>query len=186
MSVLVALTLALLGFSAWWVYKLDAGSAAAPTSAGEMLAATSSATVEAASALAGNSSAYADLEASRAVLEGIRTSGLSEEQRARLGQVRGLVKRLLDGRGEVELIVRSAEELNALVPEFSSAIYALEGTLNDQRQPAVTAQLERLRILAESLPFLTAGLLTGGPDVRSAAAGQPDGIAADRQGAAGR
>lgn len=160
MSVLGVLLLLTLGAAAWWLYTLSFGPAGKPAAV-EMLLNAQAANLQARKALTGDPEAFAALRNSQKALNGITTETLSPEQRNKLGVLRKTVGEVLDGQGSV-IEVRSAEaRIAELAPNVADAVYALQGELSIQRQPAVTANLERVRLLAETIAMAGSSLLAG-------------------------
>ncbi len=166
MPVLAVLLLVTLGITAWWLYGLSFGPAGKPAAVETLLNA-QAANLQAGKALAGDDNAYAALRNTAAALKTITTTGLSNSQRASLGEVRKAVQTLLDGQGDVRAVRDALQRIRQLEPKFADAVYALQGELSIQRQPAVIAHLERLRLLGEAVRLAGEGLASGDAELHS-------------------
>jgi len=160
MPVLAVLLLLTLGVTAWWLYTLSFGPAGKPAAA-EMLLNTQAANLQTVKALQGDQAAYAALRNTAAALDSITTTNLTDAQRSRLGEVRRSLQLLLEGEGDVQELQQAVTRIAELEPKFADAVYALQGALSIQRQPVATANLERLRLLGESVRLASSGLLPG-------------------------
>ena len=78
-----------------------------------------------------------------------------------LAQARTNVAELVDSKGDVQAMQRVITRMDELIPGFSDGIYKLQGEQSVQRQPVVVAQLERVRLLGESVQLLAQRLPEG-------------------------
>lgn len=157
MPVLAVLVIIILGLSAWSLYRLSfgpAGSAAAI----ESLINAQAANLQARNALAGDLQGYEALRNTASMLNVIRTATLTEKQRAALGELRINVDAVLEGQGDVEASIAAINRTTELVPRFAEAVAAVQAEPAIQQQPPAVAQLERLRLLAETLQTLVRNL----------------------------
>ncbi len=155
LAVMVLLTLAV---TAWWLYGLSFGPAGKPAAV-EVLLNTQAASLQAGKALGGDESGWAALRNTSAALNSITTASLTSAQRASLGGVRESVQTLLDGQGDVQAARDAVHRIEVLQPDFTAAVYALQGEFSIQRQPVAMANLERLRLLGQAMRTSAAGLL---------------------------
>lgn len=163
---LAGLLILTLGAAAWWLFNLDLRPAKQPSSSlTGILMTANSASMQARRAISGDQNAFADLELSSGALNNIKDSGLNDAQKADLAEVRTSVATILDGRGDVIALQTAVTKLNEQAPKFADSIYSLQGAVAIQRQPLIVAQLERLRLLGESLPVMAQGLLFGASDI---------------------
>ena len=160
MPVLGVLLLGTLAGIAWLLYTLSFGPAGKPAAV-ETLLNSQAATLQAEQALAGDEAAFAALRNTSTALRDITAASLGDAQRARLGKVRESVQTLLDGQGDVIALRDNVARIRELEPRFTEAVYALQGELSLQRQPVAIAQLERLRMMAQTLGLAAGGLLSG-------------------------
>lgn len=160
MPVLAVMVLLTLAVTAWWLYGLSFGPAGKPAAV-EMLLNTQAASLQAGKALQGDEAGWAALRNTATALNSITTASLSDSQRASLGGVRESVQTLLEGQGDVLAVREAIGRIEALQPDFTAEVYALQGELSIQRQPAAIAHLERLRLLGEALRISATGLLSG-------------------------
>lgn len=160
MPVLAVLLLATLAAAAWWLYGLSFGPAGKPAAVESLLNA-QAATLQTRQALAGEESAFAALRNTQAALQSIATENLSPAQRTNLGEVRKAVQAVLDGEGKVREMQDVVGRIAGMVPKFTDANYALQGELSLQRQPVLIANLEKLRLLGESIGLAAGGLRIG-------------------------
>jgi twitching motility protein PilJ len=160
MPLLAVLLLLTLGVTGWWLYTLSFGPAGRPA-AMESLVNSQAASIQARLALAGDEAGVEALSRTNDELNDIITAGLSDEQRAALGQVRADVETILDGAGDIRALDAAVYRLDELGPKFADSVYNLQGELSIQRQPAAIANLERLRLLGDSLVSLSRNLNGG-------------------------
>jgi twitching motility protein PilJ len=116
-----------------------------------VLLAAQSALLNADQVLSGDSAAFESLAVSVEQLRGADTSSLSDDQAKAVNGLTGALAAILNGRDSLTLLFVVADDLDALTLELTDRVYALQGAMTLQQQPAVTAQLERLRMLAEGL-----------------------------------
>ena len=159
MPVLAVMLLLTLGTTAWWLWGMGAGPAG-KSAAVETLVNAQAASLQADNALEGEVSAFAALRTTADALNGITTTSLSATQRKTLGEIRKVVQTIVDAEGEVTELQDSAARIAELGPDFAEAVYTLQGELSLQRQPALMAHLERLRLLGETVRATSAGLLS--------------------------
>jgi twitching motility protein PilJ len=162
MPVLAILLLLTLGAAAWWLYMLSFGPAGKPAVV-ETLVNAQAANLQARKALAGDAEAFAALRNSQQALNGITTETLAPKQKAQLGEVRKVVAELLENQGTVIAVVNATARIQELAAKLGEAVYALQGDLAGQRQPAVLANLERVRLLGQSIGLAADSLLAGDP-----------------------
>lgn len=160
MPVLAVLLLLTIGAAAWWLYMLSFGPQGKPAVV-ETLVNAQAANLQAEKALRGDTEAFAALRNSQKALNGITTETLAASQKAQLGEVRNTVAELLDNQGAVLAVTEAQQRIRDGVARLSDAVYALEGDLAIQRQPAVLANLERIRLLGESIGLAAPRLLDG-------------------------
>ena len=160
MPVLAVLLLGTLGVTAWWLYGLSFGPAGKPAAV-EVLLNAQAAGMQADKALEGDASAFAALRTTGAALNNITTTNLEAGQRKTLGEVRRVVQVVIDGEVEVTELQGTADRIAELESNFAEAVYGLQGAVSNQRQPAVTANLERLRLLAGTVRVAADGLVAG-------------------------
>lgn len=166
MPVLAVMLLLTLGITAWWLYGLSAGTTGKPAAVDTLLNA-QAANLQAGKALAGDETAFAGLRNTATALKNITTGGLTSSQRANLGEVRKSVQTLLDSQGDVLATQEALGRIQQLEPKFADAVYVLQGELSIQRQPAVIAHLERLRLLGEAVRLASAGLMPGNAELNT-------------------
>ncbi len=157
-----------IGVAVWWLFNLDLRPPKQPSpssSYAAILLTANSASMQARQAIYGDQNAFADLELTASALNETKETGLSKEQTESLGEIRNAVATILDGRGDIVALQTAVTKLNEQAPKFADSIYALQGAVAIQRQPLIVAQLERLRLLGESLPVMAQGLLSGAPDI---------------------
>jgi len=163
---LTALLLVMLLVMSAWVAGLDgsgSGEQQGPVRAA-ILVNTVAASQQAERAIAGDDAAFNELTEAAKLLDAIQTVDLSEDEKATLGQVRSAVAELLDGQGDVIALQRAVELLDEQVPKIADSINELQNDPDVQATPALAAQLERFRLLAESLPAFASGLMSGRTD----------------------
>ena len=128
----------------------------------------------AAGAMRGDPGAFAGLGAANRRLAAADLDGVPDETRRRLEQIRASLGTIEAGRGELVGLRSSADRLDRMLPRLTDqidALEALEAPGAVRGQPGTTAQLERLRLLAEGLRRDVRGLSQGtvGPDARNPA-----------------
>ncbi|MBT8421875.1 MAG: methyl-accepting chemotaxis protein [Gammaproteobacteria bacterium] len=166
MPALAMLLLGTLAITAWWLYGLSFGPAGKPAAV-EVLLNAQAASLQADNALDGEASAFAALRMTNAALNDITTTGLEEGQRQNLGELRRVVQVLLDGEVEITELHGTVARIAEIESNFTEAVYGLQGEVSLQRQPAITANLERLRVLAGTMRVAAGGLVTGDADYTS-------------------
>lgn len=166
MPVLAILLLLTLGAAAWWLYMLSFGPAGKPAVV-ETLVNAQAANSQARKALAGDPGAFAALRNSQKALNGINTEALAPKQKTQLGEVRNVVAGLLESEGSVVAVVESTARIKELAAKLADALYALQGDLAVQRQPAVLANLERMRVLGQSMGLAADRLLDGNAELHT-------------------
>jgi twitching motility protein PilJ len=165
---LAGLLLLVLGGTAWWLYELNELSVRpepASSSGTDVLAYANAASLQARKAIAGDQGAFAELKSTAAALNRIPSDGVSAAQRSDLEQIRSELAAVLAGKDDILALQAAVSQLNEWAPEFADSIYALQGELTIQRQPVVIAQLERLRLLGNSMPVLAQGIVSGNTDL---------------------
>jgi twitching motility protein PilJ len=163
LAALLLLTLLVMG---WWLIKLDL---AGPTGQQgpirtAILVHTVAVSQQADRAIAGDPVAFAELMETAKLLDAIQTADLTEDEKSTLGQVRSAVAELLDGQGDVLALQQAVEMLDEQAPKFGDAINELQNDQSVRAEPALMAQLERFRLLAESLPVFANSLMNGKTD----------------------
>ena len=157
---LTGLLLLTLGATAWLLYVQNKAQPAGPAGL-DSLVYTQAASIQARRALAGNEQAWDELASAGTALRAIRTTSLASSEKNNLAQVRTSVANISDSKGDVLALQRIIGRLGELVPGFSDGIFKLQGASAVQRQPVVLAQLERLRLLGESVQILAQRLPEG-------------------------
>jgi len=168
LPLLAGLLLMILGGTAWLLYDLNAVSVRpkqAVTSGVNILVHANAASLQAHRAIAGDQNAYAELAATATALNEFQPEGIASSQRSDLVNIRAEVAKVLAGKGDARALQAAVSQLNEWAPAFADSIYGLQGELSIQRQPVVIAQLERLRLLGNSIPVLAQGFFMGGPDL---------------------
>jgi len=160
MPVLALLLLLALGAAAWWLYALNFGPAGKPPSFESVLN-TQAANVQARKALAGDPDGFAALRNTATALKLIKTANMSPGQRSQLGAVRTTVDDLLEGQGGVREASAAAQRVANLVDKFTETVYTLQGNGVSPGDPALIANIERLRLLANAIAFSAAGMVRG-------------------------
>ncbi len=87
--------------------------------------------------------------------------GLPAEQARTIGKLADSLDKISSSAGALKTLSRVAVDLKPLTAELADRVYALEGALTVQREPVVTAQLERLRLLAITMEQEVDRLLGG-------------------------
>ncbi|HHQ13734.1 MAG TPA: methyl-accepting chemotaxis protein, partial [Chromatiales bacterium] len=87
--------------------------------------------------------------------------GLPAKPARAIGRLADSLEEISSATGALETVSRVAGDLKPLSAELSDRVYALEGALTVQREPVVTAQLERLRLLATTMEQEVDRLLGG-------------------------
>jgi twitching motility protein PilJ len=157
---LTGLLLLTLGVTAWLLYVQNKAQPAGPAGL-DSLVYTQTASIQARRALAGNEQAWDELASTGTALRAIRTTSLASSEKNNLAQARASVANISDSKGDVLALQRIIGRLGELVPGFSDGIFKLQGASAIQRQPVVLAQLERLRLLGESVQILAQRLPEG-------------------------
>lgn len=159
---LMGLLMLTLGCTAWLLYVQSKARPAGPAGV-ESLIYTQAASIQAHRALAGNEQAWDDLATTGAALSAIRTTDLASAEKNNLAKARTSVAELSASKGDVLALQRIIGRLGELIPGFSDGVFKLQGKPSIQRQPVVLAQLERLRLLGESVQILAQNLPEGEP-----------------------
>jgi twitching motility protein PilJ len=159
---LMGLLMLTLGCTAWLLYVQSNARPAGPAGV-ESLIYTQAASIQAHRALAGNEQAWDDLASTGAALRAIRTTDLASAEKNNLAKARTSVAELSASKGDVLALQRIIGRLGELIPGFSDGVFKLQGKPSIQRQPVVLAQLERLRLLGESVQILAQNLPEGEP-----------------------
>lgn len=159
---LMGLLMLTLGCTAWLLYVQSNARPAGPAGV-ESLIYTQAASIQAHRALAGNEQAWDDLATTGAALSAIRTTDLASAEKNNLAKARTSVAELSASKGDVLALQRIIGRLGELIPGFSDGVFKLQGKPSIQRQPVVLAQLERLRLLGESVQILAQNLPEGEP-----------------------
>lgn len=100
-------------------------------------------------ALDGSPDAWSELPKLAGQLNNSRR-GLPGEQAQAIGQLATNLENLAKTGAAATDVRRAADDLDLLAAELTERVYALEGAIVLQREPVVTAQLERLRLLGDS------------------------------------
>jgi twitching motility protein PilJ len=95
--------------------------------------------------------AYGELPAALQRLQSANTTGLSAAQQSALRNLVAGIEAVQINSNAAEIVVNARNALDTLLPELEDASNVLEQTVVVQGTVAVAAQLERLRMLAESL-----------------------------------
>jgi len=163
---LAVLLLLTLGAAAWLLYGLNSKGdvTANANSSLAVLVNAHAASIQAHRALGGDQTAKTALEEALAELNAIQAKGLSESERSGLAQLRAALEQVLEGQSDLLALRTISQELDEISSKFSDAIYTLQGELEIQRQPVIMAHLERLRVLASTLPILLQSLRAGTAD----------------------
>jgi twitching motility protein PilJ len=159
---LMGLLMLTLGCTAWLLYVQSNARPAGPAGV-ESLIYTQAASIQAHRALAGNEQAWDDLATTGAALSAIRMTDLASAEKNNLAKARTSVAELSASKGDVLALQRIIGRLGELIPGFSDGVFKLQGKPSIQRQPVVLAQLERLRLLGESVQILAQNLPEGEP-----------------------
>jgi twitching motility protein PilJ len=157
---LAVLLLLTLGATAWLLYAQSGLQPTQPAGV-ESLVYTQTASMQARMALAGNAQAWDELAKTSAALRAIRATDLVKADKDSLAQARTNVAELVNSKGDVQAMQRVITRMDELIPGFSDGIYKLQGEQSVQRQPVVVAQLERVRLLGESVQLLAQRLPEG-------------------------
>jgi len=122
-------------------------------------------------AMRGDARAFAGLAAANRRIAAADLEGVDDETRRRVEQVRASLGTIEAGRGELVGLRSAADRMDRLLPRLSDQIDALDATGAVRGQPAVMAQLERLRSLADGVRRDVRGLSLGtvAADARSPA-----------------
>jgi len=100
-------------------------------------------------ALDGNPEAWTELPKMAGQLNAARRT-LPAEQAQAVGQLASNLETLAKTGTAAVDVRRAADDLDLLAAELTERVYGLEGAIVLQREPVVTAQLERLRLLGDS------------------------------------
>ena len=160
LAVVLLLTLLLVG---WWLVKLDMsgpGDAQDPVRTA-MSVSTVAASQQASRAVAGDAEAYKELVVTAAQLNSVQTIDLSDDEKATLGNVRSAITEILDGQGDMLALQRATELLAEHARKFAELITQWQKEESIRTNPALMAQLERFKLLADSLPVLAADVSSG-------------------------
>jgi twitching motility protein PilJ len=157
---LAVLLLLTLGVTAWLLYT-QSGSKPEPSVGAESFVYTQAASMQARRALAGNEQAWDELADTSTELRAIRTTDFAKSEKDSLAQIRTNVTELLNSKGDVQALQRVIARLGELIPGLSDGIYKLQGEQSVRRQPVVISQLERVRLLGESVQLLAQRLPEG-------------------------
>ena len=160
LAVVLLLTLLLLG---WWLVKLDSsgpGDAQDPVRVA-MSVYTVAASQQGSRAVTGDANAFKELAVTAEQLNSIQTVNLSDDEKVTLGAARSAVTEILDGQGDMLALQRAAELLAEHARKFAEAITQWQKDETVRANPALMAQLERFKLLAESLPVLAADVSGG-------------------------
>jgi twitching motility protein PilJ len=163
LAIVLLLTLLLLG---WWLVNLGsrgAGDTQDPVRA-SMSVNTVAASQQANRAIAGDSTAYKELAETSELLDSIQTVDFTDAEKATLGNVRTAVTQILDGQGDMLALQRATELLDEHSRKFAESISQWQKEESIRAKPALMAQLDRFKLLAESLPVLAADVSSGKRD----------------------
>jgi twitching motility protein PilJ len=163
LAIALLLTLLLLG---WWLVKLGSGGGGDtqdPVRA-SMSFNTVAASQQASRAIAGDSKAYKELAETSELLESVQTIDLTDAEKVTLGNARTAVTQILDGQGDMLALQRATELLDEHASKFTESISQWQKEENIRAKPALMAQLDRFKLLAESLPVLAADVSSGKRD----------------------
>jgi len=128
----------------------DSGGSKAPqkASSANAVAATQATLARARLALDGDTDALAGLGDTAAQLEQQRR-GLPDEQARAAGQLVKSLESVSSAQSALLGVRRAADDLDLLATELTERVYSLESAMVLQREPVVTAQLERVRLLGD-------------------------------------
>ncbi len=157
---LAILMLITLGITAWWLYLIRTVPVERPAGV-DALVYSQAASLHANLALAGNQTAFEDLEKLSEKLETVSISALSPNQKAQLDQVKGDVALILNGREDVLSLRLTVNRLQERVPSFSAAISEFQGGLPKRLRGSTGAQSARMQLLANSLLTQLQSLIAG-------------------------
>jgi len=157
MPVLGLATLACLGAALFLLYAGQGGGGAPVASGG---GAAQAAVARARLALAGDVASFEQLSGAKSAVDAAaRSNPAQARQLAQLSAVLGTIGK---NRDALLGVARAADDLEALSGELTDRVYALESAITLQSQPAVAAQLERLRLLGDGVRRDLASLALGG------------------------
>jgi len=157
MPVLGLLTLVCLAAALYLLYA-GQGSGGAPSAAGG--SAVQAAVARARLALAGDVDSFEQLAGARSRIDAAARANPGQARAmAQLSNVLGTIE---DNREALLGVSRAADDLEALSSELTDRVYALESAITLQSQPAVAAQLERLRLLGDGVRRDLNSLALGG------------------------
>ncbi len=115
----------------------------------------------AAGAMRGEAKAFAGLATVSKQLKAADTSGLDSDTRRNLARISASLGTIEAGRSELLALRAAADRLDRTVPRLTAHIDALQANPALRNQPATIAQLERVRVLADSLRRDLRGLSQG-------------------------
>ncbi len=136
------------------------GSGGAMPAAGNDLGKAQAAVAQARLALSGSAEAFEQLgQGQRDVQSAIRSN---PAQKKNLEQIAGALATVQDNQESLVRLRRAADDLETLSSELTDRVYTLESAITLQSQPAVAAQLERLRQLGDGMRRDVRSLVLGG------------------------
>ena len=157
MPVLGLLTLACLGAA---LYLLYAGQGGGAMQAGSGGGPAQAAVARARLALAGDAGSFDQLSRLQAQVDAAASA--NPGQARALGQLSAALGTIDQNREALVGVARAADDLEVLSSELTDRVYALESAITLQSQPAVAAQLERLRLLGDGARRDLNSLVLGG------------------------
>ncbi len=112
-------------------------------------------------AMRGEAKAFAGLATVSKQLKAADTSGLDSDTQRNLARISTSLATIEAGRSELLALRAAADRLDRTVPRLAAHIDALQANPALRNQPATIAQLERVRVLADSLRRDLRGLSQG-------------------------
>jgi twitching motility protein PilJ len=169
-TILVAILIGSLGLSA----LQTGGGPAGPAGSAAALAEAQGAVRAASGAMRGDGKAQTALAAASRRLAAASDGGLDREAAGRLEQLRTAVATIDAGRGELTALRNAADRLDRLAQTAAQQVGRLQASPAVRGQPAIAAQLERLRILSDGVRRDVRALSLGVADVATTTQGLLD------------
>ncbi|MGI9309888.1 MAG: methyl-accepting chemotaxis protein [Gammaproteobacteria bacterium] len=153
LPMLAILLVLLIGTAGYWLFSsaLNKESGAVSGSDLESLLKSQAVNLQVKSALAGDKEAMSTLTQMNKTMQSFPVDKLGAEQKDRFESVRSSLAVLVRSQKELETLHAAGVRLQDQVPKFTAAIDKLELDLADEFQPALVAQLRRLRLLGQAL-----------------------------------
>ncbi len=155
------LIVVLVGCLALLLLRPAALTASGSASGGSPLAEAHMAYRLAAGAMRGEAKAFAGLATVSKQLKAADTSGLDSDTQRNLARISASLATIEAGRSELLALRAAADRLDRTVPRLTAHIDALQANPALRNQPATIAQLERVRVLSDSLRRDLRGLSQG-------------------------